>query len=132
MKRRTFVWICTASTITVFFSLMNCTQELNYVEILAKPVSLSNIYALETIRKLGDYYRNLIPTEAKRNILITLLLRNEDKKNISKSSGKLVIQNSLKEKIIQDFKTNNIIIIDGWILSKTEARQCALYSLIYN
>jgi len=132
MKRRTFVWISTASAITVFFPLIKCTQELNYVEILGNPSSLSHIYTSETIRELGEYYRDLIPTEAKKNVLITLLLRNEDEDNISKSSDKLAIQNSLKKKIIQDFKTNNIIIIDGWILSKTEARQCALYSLIYN
>jgi len=69
MKRRTFVWISTASAITVFFPLMKCTQELNYIEILGNPISLSYIYTSETIRELGEYYRDLIPTEAKKIFL---------------------------------------------------------------
>jgi len=28
-----------------------------------------------------------------------------------------------------EFKEGKIVVEDGWVLSKTEARQCALYSL---
>jgi len=131
MKRRTFVWISAATASTVFFPVMNCSSELNYIELLAKPISLSDIITSENILELGQYYQKQIPNESKKNILISLLLRNDDGKNISESSDNLLIKNSLMHKIKQDFTKNNIIIIDGWILSRTEARQCALYSLIY-
>ena len=45
--------------------------------------------------------------------------------NLSKKE----IINSISEKINQDFIKENILIIDGWVLSKTEAQQCALYSI---
>jgi len=32
----------------------------------------------------------------------------------------------------QDFGNGKIAVVDGWILSVTEARQCALYSLEEN
>jgi hypothetical protein len=34
-----------------------------------------------------------------------------------------------EEQIKNDFGTGNVVIIDGWILAITEARQCALFSL---
>ena len=37
-------------------------------------------------------------------------------------------QKQLEEKIGEDFKQDQIIMIDGWLLSITEARQCALFS----
>jgi len=36
----------------------------------------------------------------------------------------------LEESIKNDFETGNTVIVDGWILSRTEARQCALLSTI--
>jgi hypothetical protein len=132
MKRRTFIRISAATASTVFFPILNCSSELNQIELLAKPISLSDIITAESIVELGEYYQKQIPDESNKNILISLLLRNYDGKNISESSDNLLIQNSLKHRIKQDFVKNKIIVIDGWILSKTEARQCALYSLIYN
>ncbi len=32
----------------------------------------------------------------------------------------------LSQKIIQDFKSNNICIVDGWVLSRTEVSLCGL------
>ena len=38
---------------------------------------------------------------------------------------------SIARNIKKDFVTGNTIMLDGWILSKTEARQCALFSTIH-
>ena len=38
----------------------------------------------------------------------------------------------LNKQIIDDYHTENTIMIDGWVLSRTEARQCALFSLSQN
>ena len=37
---------------------------------------------------------------------------------------------ALKKGIKNDFEIGNTVMIDGWILSVTEARQCALFSII--
>jgi hypothetical protein len=42
----------------------------------------------------------------------------------NKVDGRKLIRN-----IQEEFKVNNIININGWVLSPTEARQCALLSL---
>ena len=36
---------------------------------------------------------------------------------------------SLRNKVTEDFNAGNTILIDGWLLSKTEARQCAFLSM---
>lgn len=35
----------------------------------------------------------------------------------------------LFERVKEDFKADRTVILEGWVLSITEARQCALYSL---
>jgi hypothetical protein len=36
----------------------------------------------------------------------------------------------LENKVENDFKTGKIAVIKGWVLSLTEARQCALFSIL--
>jgi hypothetical protein len=35
----------------------------------------------------------------------------------------------LEMKVQQDFRAQKVLIINGWMVSQTEARQCALLSL---
>jgi hypothetical protein len=37
---------------------------------------------------------------------------------------------SLAQLVREDFDAGRTVIIDGWVISVTEARQCALYSLL--
>jgi hypothetical protein len=36
---------------------------------------------------------------------------------------------SIDKKKKEDFAKSNTVIVKGWVLSRTEARQCALYTL---
>jgi hypothetical protein len=36
---------------------------------------------------------------------------------------------SIEERIRDDFADGRTVVVSGWVLSETEARQCALYSL---
>ncbi len=36
---------------------------------------------------------------------------------------------ALAQAISDDFETDRIVVVDGWLLAVTEARQCALYGL---
>ena len=94
------------------------------------PISLSKIKSLVEIRKLGDSYRELVQSEARRKTLINILSEKNNGQNINKFSNRLIIEDFLKQKIKEDFSTDNIIIVNGWVLSKTEAQQCALFSII--
>lgn len=97
---------------------MNCSDDSSLLEILATPQGLLKIMSKDAIHKIGENYKKKHPTEAKKNVLIRLLSTN-------KKQDTLV----LEEMIAKDFTTRNIVIIDGWVLAQTEARQCALYTL---
>jgi hypothetical protein len=43
---------------------------------------------------------------------------------------KKLIQKLLDSRVEQDFKTGKTVTAGGWVLSVTEARQCALYSIL--
>jgi len=58
--------------------------------------------------------------------LIQLLSGNSP---IAGSSDETAIHQYLDQKVKQDFETGNTVLVKGWVLSVTEARQCALFSL---
>jgi hypothetical protein len=127
MLRRQFLQL-TAMGGTVFFVTgMSCNQHhpVSY-DILAKPQALAQICDLKTLKEIGMAYHGQTSTEADADKLASLLLLDSAGHSISSTSDNTFIQNLLSKKIDQDFEKGNIIIVKGWILSVTEARQCAL------
>ncbi len=45
------------------------------------------------------------------------------------NSDRASLVNELELRVESDFKDHKLVTIAGWVLSKTEARQCALLSL---
>ena len=114
MKRRNFILIGTASIAaaaipTAFYFL----RDTEFDPTLADPQLLSLIWDTETMKAAGHQYRLKFPSEKSERSLIKLL-----------ESAASDLENSIKK----DFETGNTVIVDGWILSRTEARQCALFS----
>jgi hypothetical protein len=72
----------------------------------------------------------LVPGE-NREILIEVLAENIDHR-IDESTDSNLVNSVLEKKVRQDFQENKTVVVDGWILSVTEARQCALFSLSQN
>lgn len=92
------------------------------------PFILSNILDENWLRIIGNSYRVLRPDEnskAKLLNVITSEMHAIQTGNYDTSNQVMEI-----EKIVEmDFKSERTIVIKGWILSETEARQCALLSL---
>jgi hypothetical protein len=82
---------------------------------LETPDFLSHVCDVATIRQLGAAYRTQIPAEASEETLIGLL-----KPGVTAQSIKA------------EYANGDIVTIKGWVLSRTEARQCALFSLDSN
>jgi hypothetical protein len=82
---------------------------------------LSHIWDAEEIEKAGALYREQFSEEDSEGQLVLKLLENAD--------GKSPEGSVLQQKIVQDFEKGDTVMVDGWILSRTEARQCALFSL---
>lgn len=82
---------------------------------LETPDFLSHICDAPTLRQLGAAYRAQTPSEASQETLIRLLRPGVTAQTIK-----------------ADYANGDIITLKGWVISRTEARQCALFSLDSN
>ena len=89
---------------------------------LGKP-ALIEMLGPERAREIGTQYRATVPRE---NTAATL------REAISSSQHRQfpwIRSRSIQEQIHDDFAAGRTVVVSGWVLSQTEARQCALYSL---
>jgi len=123
MQRRNFILLSAAAVAAVgtsYWYLNYYNQECN--SSIVEPKSLSYIWDRDTIISVGTNYRKQLPEENNEKSLIKLL---SDNTNDDISAIEV-----LKKEIKNDFEKGNTVMINGWILSVTEARQCALFSII--
>ena len=92
---------------------------------IAEPELLSYIWDDETIAGIGKSYRAENPDENDEKKLRYLIAPD------GSVEGKSLYKH-LRTRILQDFESNDLTVIDGWMLSRTEARQCALFSLMHS
>src|SRR5664279_3371619 len=106
---------------------ISCSQHhpVSY-EMLAKPEELAQICDLKTLKEIGMAYRAQTASEMDADQLATLLWTDSTGQPVSSASDNAFIQTLMSRKINRDFETGNILILKGWVLAVTEARQCAL------
>ena len=122
MKRRRFIGLALFAilvAVTIRWILRRRNQKFTANPL--EPNSLVKICGKEKILDLGNKYIQ-ISGENRRDSLINKMLRGftgttEDQSDYLASS------------VENDFKENRTVVIDGWLLSITEARQCAVMSL---
>lgn len=132
MKRREFITISIVGATAITFPLIYCHSGNTALDnVLSRPITLAQLCDQKTIAGIGNAYRNRSPLESGRQQLQTLLLRDSEEKDIAPSSGNTAVSSVLEEKIRKDFEKGHTVIVDGWVLSVTEARQCAYFSLIH-
>ncbi len=93
-----------------------------YHELVIEPEFLSHIMDGQSIDEIGSHYLELNPGESSETELISLL------PEADATTGDGIIQ-KIRQEIVANYTSGDTICIDGWVLSRTEARQCALYSL---
>ncbi len=129
MKRRTFILATVAAGTAIAVPVLyNKYRETKWDKPLIRPVILSHFCDEEVIRQIGATYRSKFPAENSERQLIDLILPGNAGKIVSASDDS-VNGAQLIEKIQQEFKANQVLAINGWVVSVTEARQCALLSL---
>jgi hypothetical protein len=69
-------------------------------------------------------YLKQFPKENDKTTLSNLLI------GTNASQDKSAIEKQLGERVLDDFKTGKTITAAGWVFAITEARQCALYSIL--
>jgi hypothetical protein len=131
MKRRNFIYLSTLTAAAVSVPFLNCSgpnPELD--KQLAVPQVLSQLVDEPTIKAIGLSFSTLKTSENSVKKLRHLLTETSDGKTVSSATPVKDIYAALEMKIQNDFESGNTVILNGWILSLTEARQCALFSLI--
>jgi len=74
----------------------------------------------ERVRRLGELYMQQTPTERSVESLETAL---------SKARAFRLFGQSIQDMVKSDFVNDRTVLVDGWVLSVTEARQAALFTL---
>jgi hypothetical protein len=127
MQRRKFIQVSAVGTTAMVFTGVSCRyQHTSFYNILDKPRRLSGICDLNTLREIGKTYQLQAPAESVVDKLADLLSTDAAGNKISSSSDDLFIQDLINQKIEHDFETDNTVIVNGWVITVTEARQCAL------
>jgi len=128
MKRSTFIYYTLVGSAVAAIPAFRCSSNDNYLQVLGKPQFLSHICDAVTINEIGRNYQNNFP-EKNREQLIRNLMKEGNGKTFSKNTSDSAIASFLAIKVKSDFETGRTVVIKGWILSETEAQQCALFSL---
>lgn len=124
MNRREFLRLTGATAVAIGSG--GCSAGTDYdVRSLAQPELLATLGA-GPVRAIGARYRSVTPNERDIESLRAAILASRPRRarllpGSSPTIGAL---------IHDDFAKGRIVIVNGWILSLTEARQCALFSLL--
>ena len=130
MQRRQFLQLSAMGGTVFLVTGIGCNKrhQVSY-DILGKPEALAQICDLKTLKEIGMAYHAQAATQTDADQLAALLLTDSAGNTVSSASDNSVIQTMISKKIEHDFETGNTVIVKDWILSETEARQCALLFL---
>lgn len=79
----------------------------------------------DKVRDLGAHYRAIVPAEDSMRSLRAAISAGRSELHLP------WFHKSIDDAVRDDFAAGRIVLIDGWVLSHTEARQCALFSLAF-
>jgi hypothetical protein len=131
MNRRSFILLTGAGISAVgVFSVKLLDLGFADENLYAKPKLLSRLCDDSTIRLLGRTYLKMSPPRATRNELMITLYGRVIKTEAFQRQDLILLREQLENSIKADFALGRTIVLNGWVLSITEARQCALYSIL--
>lgn len=79
------------------------------------------------LKIMGEKYRQLKPEENSKDQLSRLLRYKESTNNYVENNNSL--RKLIHNKVKRDYQNANTLLLNGWVISQTEARQCGLISL---
>jgi hypothetical protein len=124
MDRRQFLRLTGATAVAIGSSGCSAGPEYD-VRSLAQPELLATLGA-GPVRAIGSRYRSVTPKERDADSLRAAILESRPMR------ARLLPASSppISSVIHDDFQKGRTVVLNGWILSLTEARQCALFSLV--
>lgn len=127
MDRKRFLWYAAAGAASIYLPLYGCNGGKVPKSIL-QPELLSHFCNEKTLRAIGEDYRRVVASENDADQLKGALLTDSEGRTLAGSTDEQITR-ALQARMILDFKSGRVFVLQGWVLSQTEARQCALFSL---
>jgi len=122
LDRRRFLQL-TAAGIAAGLTNTACAPDTaENAQAVGKP-ALLEMLGSDRVRKIGTEYRAAVPNENTAAALRAAIAGSQHK------GFPWIGRGSIEEQIQDDFADARTVVVGGWVLSETEARQCALYSL---
>ncbi len=132
MKRRDFIGAAIAAAVVIAVpAVFTSCRRNGRKDPLNMPYVLGEFCDENEINELGIRYRFQVPAESTKEKLTELLLANSNNK-MNESLNNSEIDELLNRQIQEEFSAYKTIIVNGWVITPTEARQCALFSLARN
>jgi hypothetical protein len=131
MNRRDFTWLSIGIAAAFTFPSLHCSPGLPQPDQkVLLPAELSGVLNRKEINEIGEAYRKANQKESTLDGLTNALFSGDGNESYRGDGGEKSITTFLRDRIKNDFVKGNTVEINGWILSVTEARQCAYLSLI--
>ena len=122
LDRRRFLQLTAAGAVASLTDFA-CTRDNGEdAQALAQP-ALLEMLGPERAREIGTQYRAAVPRENTAAALRAAISSSQHQK------FPWIGRRSIEDQIRDDFAAGRTVVVNGWVLSETEARQCALYSL---
>lgn len=127
MKRREFLRLSAYSGIVLSVPFVQACKASPENLAITEPAFLSYMLDKKTLVNAGKDYVRQFPDENTKSKLEELLVTGSE---IHGSTPPATVHEYYDKKTVQDFDQNRTVVADGWVLSQTEARQCALLGLV--
>lgn len=126
MERRLFIRVAAAGAVGFGLSgptLLKVPRD--DVALLARP-ELLTILGRDRVVDIGSTYLAASPEEGAASLASAIL----SDARIMRGLPEAALHEGVAKQIRGDFARHRTVRLNGWILSVTEARQCALYSIL--
>jgi len=130
MRRKKFIWLSAVGITAATLPWLTSCQSSQWTAILSVPSVLGQFCSEMELVAIGKSYTDKIPEESQVSDLEKQLLISEDGDTF-KPQSETSLSKFINRKSEQDFATSKTIIVKGWVLSRTEARQCGLFYLTH-
>lgn len=136
MKRRKFIVLAGVGVAAIVATVaMRRRHHNSLAGPLGQPDLLGHVCDESTVREIGEAYCARNPDERNEDKLVSLLIATSEgdgqpaKSPAKSATDSTHVLRQLDGAIRDDFAAGRVVTVKGWVLSLTEARQCALYSL---
>ena len=131
MERRHFIILSALGAVAVSTPLLHCLGADPVLDRrLSIPQTISELMSRDAIMGIGKAYGASFPKDYTIRKLEKLLSANPSGKPITAASSQKQMYSILNQNIQAEFSSGDTLVLSGWVLSVTESRQCALFSLL--